>query len=65
MNCTVQFQRIAADVLHEYPVLYEKLELDGLACLATSSKLLRKTIEAVLVRDSLGLLDRALGTARE
>jgi hypothetical protein len=59
------FELVAADVLHECPVLCEKLGLDGLACLATCSKAFRTTIETVLVKYSLNLLDRAVDTARQ
>jgi hypothetical protein len=65
MESTNQFQRLAADMLHECPVLCEKLGLDGLAHLATCSEALKKNIDTVLVRDSLGLLDFALDTARQ
>jgi hypothetical protein len=65
MERTTRLERIAADMLHECPVLCEKLGLDGLARLATCSKALRGKVEAVLVRDSLGFLDRALDTARQ
>jgi hypothetical protein len=65
MGRTLQLERIAADMLHECPVLCEQLGLDGLARLTTCSKALKKTVETVIVRDSLGLLDSALNTARQ
>jgi hypothetical protein len=65
MADTIQVELLAADVLHECPVLCEKLGLDGLARLAACSTTLKKNVEAVLVRDSLGLLDLALYTARQ
>jgi hypothetical protein len=65
MECTMPFELVAADMLHECPVLCEKLGLDGLARLATCSKALKTTIETVLVKDSLNLLDRAVDTTRQ
>jgi hypothetical protein len=65
MERTIHLERVAADMLHECPVLCEKLRLDGLARLATCSKALKSTVETVLVRYSFGLLDRALNTARQ
>jgi hypothetical protein len=65
MERTGHLERLAADVLHECPVLCEKLGLDGLARLATCSEASKKSIETVIFRDSLGLLDRALDTARQ
>jgi hypothetical protein len=63
MERAIHIERIAADVLHECPVLCEKL--DGLARLATCSKALTKTIETVIVREGLGLLDAAWDTAQQ
>jgi hypothetical protein len=51
------------DVLHISPIC-TKLGLGCLACLATCSKATESTIEKVFVRDSLGLLDHALNSAR-
>jgi hypothetical protein len=58
MERTIQLERIA-DMLHTCPVLCEQLSLEGLTCLATCSKALRKATEAVVVSYSLGFLDRA------
>jgi hypothetical protein len=63
MARTTQLERLAADMLHECPVLCEKLGLDGLARFTTCSKAFKNNIETVLVRDSFGLLDLALDTA--
>jgi hypothetical protein len=65
MNHASHLERVAADILHESPVLCEKLGLDGFARLATCSKTLRQTIESALVKDSLSTLDRALETTWE
>jgi hypothetical protein len=65
MERTTHLERIAADMLHECPELCEKLGLDGLARLATCSKASRDKVEAFLVRNSPGLLDRAVNTARQ
>jgi hypothetical protein len=65
MELTLQLGLIAANMLHDCPVLCEQLGLDGLARLATCSKAMSKTVETVLIRDSLGLLDSALNIARQ
>jgi hypothetical protein len=65
MKRAIHLERVAADMLHECPVLCEKLGLDGLARLATCSKALKESIDIVIIGERLGLLDRASDTARQ
>jgi hypothetical protein len=58
--------RFAAALLHGGPAstaLCTELRLDGLARLATCSKSLSTDVQTLIVREGLGLLDRAVDTA--
>jgi hypothetical protein len=55
----MHLERFAADMLHECPVLCQKLGLEGLARLATCSQAHNKSVETVVSMDGLGFLDRA------
>jgi hypothetical protein len=63
-NLTRVSQQALAALLHEVPVLCEKLSVDGLARLATCSKASSADVQTILTKESFGILQRALDTAR-